>query len=172
MPQPHLHRPVAPQAPASGILRGEHFQIAYATNDVLQAQALFAARYGITRWTRLAGALDAGGAIHVELAWHGPLMVELLFAEGPGSETYRAPLSDAPGFQLRQHHLGYMIHSAAEWQALQGEIARGGWEMPLHRANPGFLTSCMVAAPELGHFLEYIWPEPAGLDFFNAVERN
>jgi hypothetical protein len=172
MTKPRLERPMAPASPPSGILAAEHFQMAYATNDIDRAKQLFADRYGITRWTKLAGNLDQGGRIHVELAWVGPLMYELMFAEGPGSETYRAVLTGEPQFQLRHHHLGYMIHDQGSWDQLMALVAREGWSMPLNRSNPGFLTSCMVHAPEPGHFLEYIFPEPAGLDFFNMVERN
>ena len=31
------------------------------------------------------------------------------------------------------------------------------------------MDSCFVDAPELGHYLEYIFPTQAGIDFFAAV---
>ena len=83
-----LRRPLPIVDPASGVLRAEHFQIAYATNDIDRAQAILANRYGIGAFRRLEGPLAAGGQIRVELAWVGPVMYELLTASGPGSAIY------------------------------------------------------------------------------------
>ena len=38
--------------------------------------------------------------------------------------------------------------------------------------NPGFLQKCFVDVPELGHYFEYIFPEQAGIDFFERVPGN
>ena len=35
--------------------------------------------------------------------------------------------------------------------------------------NVGFLQSCFVEVPELGHYFEYIFPEAAGIAFFEGV---
>jgi extradiol dioxygenase family protein len=154
-----------------GLLVAEHFQMAYATNDIDQAQALFADRYGITRWQGLEGQLKDGGHIRVELAWVGTLMYELLTASGSGSAIYMNRLPADAGFHIRHHHLGYLLNDG-EWQALMTEIEAKGHAMPHISLNEGFMKSCFVDAPELGHYLEYICPEQAGLDFFNAVPGN
>lgn len=166
-----IKRQDADLSPADGIVHAEHFQIAYATSDIERAKALFSDRYGIRNFRRLAGPLPDGGEIHVELAWLGPVMYELLTARGPGSAIYREGLPDS-GFAVRLHHLGYLIHDQAQWDALQQRVARDGWDMPTCRANPGFLQSCFVRAPELGHLLEYIHPEEAGRRFFEDVPHN
>ncbi len=36
----------------------------------------------------------------------------------------------------------------------------------------GFMRCCYVEAPELGHYLEYILPEAAGIEFFESVPNN
>src|SRR5579859_3069181 len=91
-----LKRPDAAFGPAKGLLRTEHFQMAYATNDIGRAMALFRDRYGINEFRTLAGQLPAGGHIHIELAWVGTIMYELMTASGPGSDIYmnRLPPGD------------------------------------------------------------------------------
>jgi hypothetical protein len=166
-----IRRPVASFSPGAGLLRTDQFQMAYATNDIDRACAIFSERYGIRQFRRLEGPLPAGGHIRVELAWVGTIMYELLTAQGPGSALYVGRLP-AAGFAIRHHHLGFLIHDAEQWNALQNEIVRSGWSMPSRSSNPGFMQSCFVDAPELGHYLEYIFPEPAGLAFFEAVPGN
>jgi hypothetical protein len=36
----------------------------------------------------------------------------------------------------------------------------------------GFMRYCYVEVPELGHYLEYILPEAAGIEFFESVPSN
>jgi extradiol dioxygenase family protein len=166
-----VKRPEATYSPAEGLLRIEHFQMAYATNDIERARRHFQDRYGIKAFRRLEGPLREGGHIRVELAWVGTIMYELLTAEGPGSELYVGRLP-AGEFAIRHHHLGFLIHDDAQWSALMSEIARSGWAMPSKSHNPGFMQSCFVDVPELGHYFEYIFPEPAGLAFLEAVPGN
>jgi hypothetical protein len=156
----------------AGLLHAEHFQIAWATNDMAQAQAVFADRYGVAHWTSLAGALPAGGAIHVELAWVGGVMIELMTACGEGAHIYMHRLPNAPGFQLKLHHHGHLLSDAAQWDALMASVAEKGHDMPHVSHSAGLMRSCFIDAPELGHYLEYLWPEPAGLAFFENVARN
>lgn len=163
-----MKRPELLLEPAGGLLRTEHFQVAYATNDIERACELFRQRFGIREFRRLEGAMPSGGHIHVELAWVGNTMYELLSAEGPGAELYmgRVPIE---GFAIRHHHLGFLIHDEAQWQALLATVERDGWTLLSKSHTPGFMRSCFVDAPELGHYLEYLFPEPAGLEFFENV---
>lgn len=165
-----LPRSPASNGPSGGLLQAEHFQMAYATNDIDRACGLFRERYGVREFRRLEGPLASGGHIRVELAWVGPIMFELLTASGPGADLYvgRLPRN---GFAIKHHHLGYLIHDDGQWSALIEQIQRTGADMPYSNNNPGFLKSCFVDAPELGHYLEYICPEPAGLEFFKSVPR-
>ena len=156
---------------AIGLLRAAHFQIAYATNDIDRACALFAEKFGISNFTRLEGPLAAGGHIRVELAWVGPVMYELITAEGAGSDIYVGRLPQV-GFAVRHHHLGYLVSDSAEWDALLAEAQRVGADVPWISHNAGFMKSCFIDAPLLGHYLEYICPEAAGTAFFASVARN
>lgn len=170
--QPLLGRPGSAFDADAGLLRAEHFQMAWATNDLPQAKALLAERLGITAFTPIGGPNPAGGETRVELAWVGTIMYELITASGPGAEIIMGRLPQGQGFAIKHHHLGYLIRDAAEWDALEAEAARAGWAIPHKSVNPGFMTSCFVDVPLLGHYLEYIMPEPAGIDFFQSVARN
>jgi len=167
-----LPRSIASPDRQGGLLQAEHFQIAYATNDIDRACDLFAAQMGISAFRRLEGELPAGGHIRVELAWVGAVMIELLTASGPGSAIYMDRLPTQPGFALRHHHLGYLVNDVAQWDALLAKAAQAGFAVPHQNDNAGFLRSCFVDATPLGHYLEYILPEPAGLAFFRDVPAN
>jgi len=164
-------RPPPSLSPGDGVLRNDFFQIAYATSDIDRACTLFGERYGIKAFRRLEGQLPAGGHIRIELAWAGGAMYELISANGPGSELFTS-LLPAEGFAIRHHHLGYFVHGAPAWEALNREFEGRGWVVRSKSDNKGFLQACIVEAPELGHYLEYIFPEQAGIEFFESVPRS
>jgi extradiol dioxygenase family protein len=166
-----LTRPAPSFAPGRGLLRNDHFEVAYATNDIDRALEVFRDRFGIAEFRRLEGALPQGGHIRIELAWAGGVMYELLTASGAGSDVYVERLP-TDRFAIQHHHLGYLIHDAEEWRALEDEIARAGWTVRVNANVEGFMRQIFVEAPEIGHLLEYLWPEPAGVDFFDSVPGN
>jgi catechol 2,3-dioxygenase-like lactoylglutathione lyase family enzyme len=155
--------------PAKGPLHAEHFQMAYATNDIERAKRLFGERLGVREWKQLAGPLPSGGQIHVELAWVGSIMYELITATGEGSALYMDRLPHTQSFHVKHHHLGYLIRSQAEWEALLAGAERHGWPLVHQSHTAGFMQSCFIDAPALGHYLEYLFPENAGLEFFRSV---
>lgn len=166
-----MKRPECRFDPGLGLLRAKQFQIAYATNDIERACACFRDQYGIGSFQSLAGPLANGGRIHVELAWVGDTMYELVSASGPGSELFNERLP-TDVFAIRHHHLGFLLHAESEWLALMEEIDRRGWRVRWKSHTPGFLRSCMVESEALGHFLEYLFPEPRGLAFFENIPSN
>ncbi len=167
-----IKRPPPPAHPATQLMRNDHFQIAYATQDIDRACEVFAERFGISRFQRLEGERPGGGHIRVELAWVGGTMYELITAKGPNTEMFTDRLPADGSFAIRLHHLGYFIHDDKSWDALSSEAARLGVALIPGNVNPGFLKSCFVEAPELGHYLEYIYPEAAGIEFFQNVPAN
>ncbi|MBW8783208.1 MAG: VOC family protein [Novosphingobium sp.] len=171
MPQ-LLTRPPVAHDPAAGVLMAEHFQVAYATNDIDRACAIFTEQLGIREFRSLEGELPAGGHIRIELAWVGTVMYELMIASGPGSQITMSRLPQGGGFALKHHHLGYLIHDQAQWDALLAEAERKGFAVPHLNDTPGFIRSCFVDVPVLGHYLEYLFPEPAGMAFFDSVPRH
>jgi hypothetical protein len=163
-----LRSPAAILSPGDGLLRNDHFQMAYVTNDIERACAIFSKRYGIREFRRLEGELPQGGHIRIELAWAGGMMFELIQTQGLGTDFYNGRLP-AEGFAIRHHHLGYFVHSQSAWDDLEREISQGGWTVAWQTNAEGFMRVCYVDAWELGHYLEYIFPEPAGIAFFESV---
>ena len=163
-----VKRPTLKVSSGSGLFRNDHFQLAYATNDIERALTLFSDRYGIKEYRRLEGPLQRGGDIRLELAWVGGVMMGVLQATGPGADFYNAVLP-SNGFAVRFHHLGYFIQDQAGWDALQKEIEQGGWKVVLRTNAPGFMQGCIIEVPELGHYIEYVFPEAAGIAFFEGV---
>ena len=117
-----LNRPAEPVNSLSGLMRKEQFQTGYVTNDLDRACKLLGETYGIDKYSFLEGDMPEGGKIRVAFAWAGRNMYEIIDATG-GKEadfyTDRLPKEGfGPGFQ----HLGYMIHSREEWDAVKAEI--------------------------------------------------
>lgn len=170
MPQ-RLERLASDGDTAAGLLRAEHFQMAYVTNDLDRACALFGEQLGIGAFAELGGAMPEGGEIEARFAWVGTLMYEIIAARGPGSAIYMDRMPRGSGFTLMHHHLGFLIGSEAEWNGVLANAARQGWAVPYRNANP--LTEvCFIAVPGLPHYLEYLWASQLGLDFFAQVPRN
>ena len=163
--------PSATFNPAAGLLLNDHFQVAYVTNDLSRARDALQKRYGITDFRHLEAKLPDDGEIELELAWAGGIMIELISARGPRTEFYNDRLPSQE-FAIRHHHLGYFIHNQTDWDALQETIRRGAWNVVVENRIERFMRWCYVDAPELGHYLEYIFPDPQGVSFFEAIPRS
>jgi hypothetical protein len=166
-----LDRPQAPAEFLPGLLRKEQFQIAYVTNDLDRACETFGQRYGIGKYDYIHGEMPRGGKIDVALAWFGGTCYEIVQARGPEAAFYNAHLPTGE-FAIRFHHLGFLIHERTAWEALEREFRDGGWTIAFETSGNGFMDAYYVEAPELGHYLEYMYPLPAGLDFLKAVPVN
>ena len=117
--------------PSEGLLLAEHFQMAYVTTDMERALDLFKTRFGIQRFSRLEGQLTAGGNIRAEFAWVGTIMYELICASGPGSDLYMDRLPRRDGFHIKHHHLGFLLRSREEWDAVLAKAGESGWSVPI-----------------------------------------
>lgn len=166
-----LDRPAADFDAGNGLLLLEHFQMAYVTNDMQKARALFQQRLGIREFTRLAGETAAGGFVEAEFAWVGTIMYELVCPRGPGSEIFSDRLPASDDFVIKHHHLGYLVHNQAQWDALMANAERSKLRIEAHNSNP-LVEVCFVEVPELGHYLEYLYATEAGMEFFHNVARN
>jgi len=166
-----VKRPPQPIAPRPGLMMGDQFQSAYVTNDLDRACAVLGDRYGIGRFSFIDGEMPSGGRIRVAFAWVGATMYEIIDAREPERGFYTARLPESE-FALRFHHLGFLVHSREGWDALHAEIAADGRPIVFTANTPGFLDAIYVEAPEFGHYLEYIFPEPGGIAFFESVPAN
>jgi hypothetical protein len=167
-----IRRPQLSPGKGSDFLLQDHFQVAYVTTDLARACEVLGKRYGLKDYKFMEGEMPSGdGYLRVGIGWAGATMYELIQAEGKGGEFYTKRLP-AEGFAIRHHHLGYFIETKAAWDALEARIAREGWSVPFRGEMPGFLNAVYIEAPELEHYLEYIYCEPAGVEFFESAPNN
>jgi len=135
------------------------------------AMARKPARYGISDFRFIEGEMPSGGHIRVAFAWAGGQVLEIISATGSGSAFYNEMLP--PGeFAIRFHHLGFVVHDEAGWLDLEGDIQAGGWEVAHKTLTGNFIDAYYIKAPELGHYLEYVRPLSAGVEFYAAVPAN
>lgn len=168
-----LNRPAEPLNSLTGLMRKEQFQTGYVTNDLDRACKLLGETYGIDKYSYIEGEMGEGGSIRVAFAWVGGNMYEIIDAKGGAeAEFYTDRLPADGSFGLVFHHLGYMIHSDEEWDAVKAEIAERKMKVALDTATEGFMDAIYIEAPELGHYLEYLYPAEGGLQFFGAVPAN
>lgn len=132
---------------------------------------MFSSRYGVSEFSFIEGDMPSGGHIRVAFAWAGGQVLEILDATGPGSEFYTEMLPDGE-FAIRFHHLGFIVHDEDGWRALEADLAAGKWPI-VHRTLTGtFIDAYYIKAPELGHYLEYVRPFAAGIEFYANVPAN
>lgn len=160
-----------PLAGGAGLLCKEHSHTAYVTNDLDRAMEIFSRRYGIGKFTFIEGPMPQGGHIRVAFAWAGGQIYEIISASGPVTEFYNEMLPDGE-FAIRFHHLGFVIHDEAAWRQLEQELEAGGWPIAYSTLTGDFIDAYYVKAPELGHYVEYVRPFQAGIDFYAAVPVN
>lgn len=163
-----LKRPDAAVSPGLGLLRKDQFQVSYVTNDLDRACRTFSERYGISDFAFIEGPMPSGGEIRVAFAWVGKTLYEIIDAKGPGTEFYNERLP-SDEFAIQFHHLGFLMHDRESWQALEREFKQGDWSIAYETFNDGFMDAYYVKAPELGHYLEYIYAYEGGLQFFDSV---
>lgn len=166
-----LRLPTPVFKPEEGLLRNEHFQVAYVTNDIERARGIFDDRFGIREFRHVEGKTLLGGDMKVELAWVGTTMYELIEASGPGTEFYTKRLAEQ-SFGMHFHHLGYLVHDQAAWHSVETQRTKHQWPMVITQNVEGFMRYCYIEVPELGHYLEYILPEAAGIEFFESIPSN
>ena len=166
-----VNRPPIEVAHRDGLLRKDQFQVSYVTNDLERAKSIFAERYGIREFAKLGGPMPDGGTISVAFAWSGGTLYEIIQAEGPKTEFYNRDLP-SDRFAIRFHHLGFLVHDKAAWEQLEREIREGKWTVAYKSLNSGFMDAYYVEAPEFGHYLEFIYPQKSGVEFFEAVPAN
>ncbi|HET8710013.1 MAG TPA: hypothetical protein VFM32_01460, partial [Spongiibacteraceae bacterium] len=90
---------------------------------------------------------------------------------GPGADVFMRYIA-GDAFTIRHHHLGFLISSEEQWDGMLASVAHNGWRTLSQSNSAGFMQTCMVEIPELGHCFEYLFPEPAGLAFFESVPSN
>lgn len=164
-----LERPASAAKP-TGSLGFEIFQTAYVVRDLDEAIKTFQEKYGVKNFTLLPmPPMEGETSMRIALAWSAGHQIELIEAKGPGVELYTDWMIE--GRDIRQHHFGYLIHNDEEWAALKSQLAAEGREY-VSAGDGGICEFIYVDAPELGHYLEYVYPNEQGKAFFESVASN
>ena len=164
-----FNRPVPVFEPAKGLMHNDHYHIAYVTNNLDRAVAVFRERFGVMAFRKGDYEAPDGSKVGIRSAWIGGMMYEICCGSGPGMELYSDWAPPRGDFVLRFHHFGYLMPDEAAWDALEREIERGGWIVRSRSDTPGFFRACYVEVPELGHFLEFVLPREGLLERMNAT---
>lgn len=161
-----INRPARSIKPA-GLLGYDKFQIAYVTNDLERAIEIFREDHNIQNWT----VFDAGGGMRIALAWTNGQQIELIHTGALDMPLYDDWVDKNGEFTIRHHHFGYFIYDDAEWAQLNRQIEAGNRRRMMD-ADTEMLKVIYIDAPELGHYLEYIYPNEKGKAFFESVASN
>ncbi|TDW59952.1 glyoxalase/bleomycin resistance protein/dioxygenase superfamily protein [Novosphingobium sp. PhB55] len=153
------------------LLGREHSHSAWVTNDLDRAVEIFSRRYGVQEFRFIEGVMPSGGHIRVAFAWAGGQVIEVIAANGPGTEFYNEMLPEG-AFAIRFHHLGFIVHDQAGWDSLEADLAAQTWPIAHKTLTGSFIDAYYVKAEELGHYLEFVRPFDSGIAFYASVPAN
>lgn len=144
------------------------FQIAYASNDVERAAALFRDRFGTGAFTILD---PPGDLMRIGLAYAGEMMIEVIQPLNDPTGLYANWIAGIDGFALRHHHCGILVDTAEELAAIRSTHLAAGSAIATEGSLPGALDFLYVdTTPLLGHYLEYVRLDEGGRMMFAGVE--
>ena len=164
-----FHTPPPVYDPARGLLHSDHFQIGYVTNDLDRAVDIFRTQFRIEKFRANDAEMPGGTKISTRTVWIGSTMYEIACGSGPGMEAFSKYAPPDGEFVLKLHHFGYLVPDEEAWQAMEREVARGGWQMYMSNDTPGYVKACFVEVPEIGHLIEFILPREMLIERFNAT---
>ncbi len=154
-------------------------QLGYVTNDLDRARAVFAETYAVPDffiWNNVPVHMELFGKpataeLSLGFAWLADTMIELIMPVSGSIEVYM-PGIEGPDFGLKLHHIGMGIAGTeADFDArLQADVARGYPLVNISRAAMGSYT-LLDARKTYGHYVEYLWNNAQGLDFFAKIPR-
>ncbi len=154
-------------------------QLGYVTNDLDRARAAFKETMGVHDFfiwenapvhVQLYGK-PASSVLNLGFAWAADTMIELIMPVSGATDVYM-PGIEGPGFGLKLHHIGMGVDGTeADFDAkLNGEVARGHELVNVSRASMGSYT-LLDGRKTFGHYLEYLWNNAQGLEFFAKIPR-
>lgn len=150
------------------------FQTAYVTTDLDQAVRVFDEQYGVKRFHCMHDIpFDERTSISIATAYVGDTMLELIAPNGDGSSMYEVMLPNDGTFAIRHHHLGHLCTEEEEWNQLLALVDKKQQIIAYQGGHEGILKALYIDTRDvLGHYLEYIYCTPAGLEFLNQAPQN
>jgi hypothetical protein len=156
----------------SNILLKNAFQVAYLTNDLEAAVALYLTHYGVGEFAiREMPTGEGGPARRLALAWTGPVMVEIIQIMDTPSPLYE--MDFGPGaFAMRHHHVGHLCDTREHLEQVRAALDDKGIAISWQGERPGNLSFIYADTRAIdSHYREYIWLEEEGQEYFRTIPR-
>ncbi|HLS99841.1 MAG TPA: VOC family protein [Porticoccaceae bacterium] len=156
------------------------FQFAYVTNDIERAKAVFAEQYGVRQFLTLPEPIASevyreGRRVTnvLKLAFAGVdhNQIELIEPVDDGSGIYAEVLPES-GFALVFHHVACRHRERAEWDAFRAGLDEQRHPIAIENAAGPASFLYLDERKTLGHYLEYMWLDPASAAMFASIPNN
>ncbi len=156
--------------------KASHKQVAYVTDDLDAAMALFQREYGAPGFYSFSNAgsgmpMEGQPILRVALARVGGVEIELIQPIGGASDIFTDVLKGGAKPEIRFHHLAIRVDGTLnDWAAHRAEVLDKGrplaFEGELGEDLRFFYTDERAL---LGHFVEHVWMSPGLLGQLDAV---
>lgn len=163
-----------------GKINPAFMQLGYVTNDLDKARDFFARTMDVPDfriWNDAHVHMELYGkpataTLNLGFAWRADTMVELIMPVSGSVDVYM-PGIEGPDFALKLHHIGLGVDGTeADFDAkLRAGVASGFELVNVSRASMGSYT-LLDARTATGLYLEYLWNNEGGLDFFAKIPRS
>lgn len=144
----------------------QHSQVAYVTNDIEAAAAVFQEEYGAPgfyQFTNAGTVSDGDGPqIKIALVRIGGIEIELIEPIGDTAPLFSGVLPDGPGLAIRFHHVAIRIDGpVANWDAHVASIDFAKHPIVFEGALGDQLRFLYTDERDtLGHYVEHVWLAP------------
>lgn len=146
-----------------GLLASGFCQMAYVTNDLDAAMALFRDHHEVAHFLELRDfAVQTGpdrhALLNIALAYAGGVQIEIMQPLGDDDGTYRQILHGKGGFELHYHHECQRAYDRDALDHLKSSAEARGFPIVIEGGTGDgvryFYADCRST---IGHHVEYIW---------------
>lgn len=144
-------------------------QLAYTTNDIEQALAIYAEQYGIPSFHRLdahiiarVGDSEGEAELKIALANVRGVNIELMEVTKDVGGFFTSAISDRSGFAIALHHVCQRLDGpVSTWDAHLTDLQMSGREIAFH-GNSGDYARLVFTDDRsmLGAYIEHLWMTP------------
>jgi hypothetical protein len=145
----------------------QHSQIAYVTNDLERAMALFQTDFGTPGFLQFSNTDNppanwGGEVLKIALAKVGGVEIELIEPEGDTAPLFSDPLPKDGSFAIVFHHVANRIDGPIEnWHAHLASLDTAKHPIVFQGSLPGMLEYAYTdTRTSLGHCVEHVWMGP------------
>ena len=144
-----------------------HSQVAYVTNDLGRALAIFRDHYDVPAFYVFAndapGLVQSDGArLRIALALVGGVEIELIEPQGDSALLFSQVLPRDGSFAIRFHHVAIRIDGTlADFEAHMASIDPARHPVVWHGAMGDIMRYAYTdERSALGHYVEHVWMDP------------